>query len=190
MHKRFSLEDSVFFRFFSSLIVFWLSVSTVWSQDSIKNSSSTVEIYITNNSFHVVGEAKILGNVRTIKIKKDKHAGSAKEFITEKKSKDKIRVFKEKKIRKMASFPKPKFLILPLKSENTLSLDNRVRRIFITQTDSFSFQKGKALEAKFRSNLQFNSYKEVVFLKTELSEGFTLKDYSQYIIARPPPDIV
>lgn len=190
MHKRFSLRNSVFFRFFSSLIVFWLSVSTVWSQDSIKNQTSTVEIYITNNSFHVVGEAEILGNVRTIKVKTDKQAGSAKEFIAEKKSKDKIRVFKEKKIQKMVSLPKPKFLILPLKSENTLSLDNRVRRIFITQTDSFSFQKGKALEAKFRSNLQFYSYKVVVFLETELSEGFPLKDCNHSIIARPPPDIV
>lgn len=191
MHKRFSLENSVFFRFFSSLMVFWLSVSTVWSQDSIKTSSSTVEIYITNNSFHVVGEAKVLGNVRTIKVKTDKQAEKAKELIAGSKSKDRLRVFKAKRIKPIRATQKVRDFFLPSHNSQNFTYKSRGSLVYVASNDTHKFLKTDAAFAQnqfcFKTRFQ---EKEVFTIQANYSNSYQLTFYQNCIEARPPPNWV
>lgn len=191
MHKRFSLENSVFFRFISSLMVFWLSVSAVWSQDSIKNPSPTVEIYITNNSFHVVGEAKILGNVRTVKIKTDKQAGKAKELIAENKSKDRLRISKSKRIKPILATHKSREFFLPSHNSQNFTYKSSGSLVYVTSNDTHKFLKiDPALtQHQFCFKTRFQE-KEVFTIQVNYSNSYRLIFYQDCIEARPPPDWV
>ena len=94
MHKRFSLENLVFLKFFSLLMVFCLSVSMLWGQDSLPAESQKGDVFIANNSFHVVGNALVLGNIKSIENKEDAKNEKQKQLLVQKKSNDNIKIFK------------------------------------------------------------------------------------------------
>ena len=171
-------------------MVFCLSVSMLWGQDSLPAESQKGDVFIANNSFHVVGNALVLGNIKSIENKEDAKNEKQKQLLVQKKSNDNIKIFKEKRARKVVALPIPKFFLLPIKSDNSVSSKIQSQLVLVISTDSNSCQKGKSVLAKFKFNLQNYTFNEVLVCNSDYSEGYKLGQHNQAVVARPPPDIV
>jgi hypothetical protein len=162
----------------------------VLGQNSLPSESKKEDIFIANNSFHVVGDALVLGNIKSIEVGKEKKSEKPKELLSRKRSKDNIEILKEKRAKKVVTLRKPIFFVLPFKSENAVSLEKQFRRMLFSPTDSYSYQKGKAVAGKFRFTFQNYIFKEVLVCNSDFLIGYQLQPFDYSIIARPPPAFV